>query len=213
MRKGISGAEYRLGVGPMSSEIIEAVFRCSEINAAPLMLIASKNQIDWDGGYVNNWNTKDYAVFLSKMKKDYSKSNVLICRDHCGPNFKSANSGIFDVYKTIDCDIENNFDLIHVDFSKQASDYEGVLNESRKAIEYIKETDNKVLIEVGTDENTGASFKDIEKIEKEVNFFKNFSPIMFYVAQTGSLVKEIEQAGKFNESYAEKVAKTLGGGD
>lgn len=47
-------SRYKLGIGALSSEIIEAVFRYSNNNLIPLMLIASKNQIDWDGGYVNN---------------------------------------------------------------------------------------------------------------------------------------------------------------
>ena len=40
-----------------------------------------------DGGYVNNWNTKDYSKFILKMKKKYKNSKVKVCRDHCGPGF------------------------------------------------------------------------------------------------------------------------------
>ena len=51
----------KIGIGPMSSEVIEAVYKYSSINNKELMLIASKNQIDHNGGYVNNWNTKEYS--------------------------------------------------------------------------------------------------------------------------------------------------------
>lgn len=198
---------FKLGIGPMSEEVVEAVFRYSDLKSIPLMLIASKNQIDWDGGYVNNWDTKRYSNFLALMKKKYEKSNVLICRDHCGPGFKSVDTK--DVYKTIDCDIENNFDLIHVDFSKHCSNHREVLTESKRAIEYIKKANSKILIEVGTDENTGSDFKDIKKIKKEVDFFTSISPIMFYVTQTGSLVKEINQVGKFELKYTQEISKLL----
>ena len=36
----------KIGIGPMSSEVIEAVYKYSSINNKELMLIASKNQID-----------------------------------------------------------------------------------------------------------------------------------------------------------------------
>lgn len=59
-----------LGIGPMSSEVIESVYKYSAINNQPLMLIASKNQIDHSSGYVNNWNTKQYSLFLKSIKKN-----------------------------------------------------------------------------------------------------------------------------------------------
>ena len=46
----------KLGVGPMSTEVIEAVFRYSTLNRKPIMLVSTKNQIDHKHGYVNNWN-------------------------------------------------------------------------------------------------------------------------------------------------------------
>ena len=58
-----------LGIGPMSSEVIEAVFRYSNYYRKPLMLIASKNQIDWRGGYVNGWKTENYKSFIDQMRQ------------------------------------------------------------------------------------------------------------------------------------------------
>ena len=57
----------KIGIGPMSSEVIEAVYRYSATNNKELMLIASKNQIDYKSGYVNNWSTKDYSKFLKNL--------------------------------------------------------------------------------------------------------------------------------------------------
>ena len=63
----------------------------------------------------------------------YKNAKVKICRDHCGPGF-NGKQNINDVYKTIDSDIENDFDLIHVDFSKAKKNYKQILKLSKEAI-------------------------------------------------------------------------------
>jgi len=200
----------KLGVGPMSSEIIEAVFRYSNYHRKEIMLIASKNQIDYNKGYVNNWSTKEYMNFVSEMKKNYPNSQVKICRDHCGPGFNGT-SDLGDSYKTIKDDIENGFDLIHVDFCKFEGSKEEMLNETKKAIEYCLKLNPKISLEIGTDENTGTNYNtpNLKEIEEEVNFFKSFCSPEFYVVQTGSLIKEIGQIGSFNKSFVGEIGYSL----
>src|SRR3989344_7135550 len=193
----------KLGVGPMSPQIVEAVFAYSQNHRAPLMLIASKNQIDWDGGYCGNWTTKEYAEYLKTMKRQYSKAQVFACRDHLGPGFK--NDDLSDVYKTMDADIENGFDLIHVDFCHFKGSRKELLAQSKKAIEYIISKKPGMLLEVGTDENSGAFLNDVEAIEKDMEFFSAVAPLQFFVVQTGSLVKEQNQIGRFNAEFIAKV--------
>ncbi|MCD4706070.1 hypothetical protein K8R61_03245 [bacterium] len=192
-----------LGIGPMSSEIIEAVFSFSEKENKSLMLIASKNQIDWDRGYVNNWNTEEYMEYIEEMKKKYLKSQVYICRDHCGPGFKNDN--LDDVSNTIDSDIENNFDLIHIDFCLFKGSRKDILNKSKRAIEYIHKKNSNILIEIGTDENSGDFLDDTHRIEEEMKFFSGLKNIVFYVVQTGSLIKEVNQVGNFNKNFIKKI--------
>lgn len=205
-----STIKARLGIGPMSSEIIESVFMVSEEEKDQIMLIASKNQIDYNGGYVNNWSTKEYMDFLREMQIKYPKSDVLTCRDHCGPGF----NGVYDLedtYKTIREDIANGFDLIHVDFCHHKGSREAKLEESKKAIEYALKLKPSILFEIGTDENTGANLgeEDLSRIKKDVEFFKKFCEPSFYVVQTGSLVKENYQAGRFNLSFVRKSYEML----
>ena len=118
------------------------------------MLIASKNQIDYSGGYVNGWTTSKYSNNLSELNK-YPYSNVVSCRDHCGPGF-NGNFDIKDTYNTIESDIENNFDLIHIDFCHYKGDNNERLLES-KAIELCHKLNKDILIEIGTDENLGTN--------------------------------------------------------
>lgn len=199
-----------LAIGPMSLESVEAVFRYSHFHRKQLMLIASKNQVDWDGGYVNNWTTKKYMGYVEEMRKSYPQANVLICRDHCGPGF-NGNHDLKDVYNTIEDDIKNGFDLIHMDFCHFKGTYKEQLKESKKAIQYMLSIKPDILIEVGTDENVGTNYSlsNLEEIEKEIDFFKDFCKPDFYVVQTGSLVMEINQAGSFNKDFAKKASGLL----
>lgn len=199
-----------LAIGPMSSEIIEAIFRYSHYNRKELMIIASKNQIDYNGGYVNKWTTGEFMEFVKVIREKYPHSNVKICRDHCGPGF----NGIYDLqdaYKTIEEDIKNGFDLIHIDFCNFKGSKEEQFVESRKAIEYCYKLNPRIMIEVGTDENTGTNFgpMNLSEIEKEINFFTQFCNPEFYVVQTGSLVKEINQVGNFNDEFTKKISQIL----
>ncbi len=206
--------ESNLGIGPMSSEVIEAVFRYSHFHRKQLMLIASKNQIDYSGGYVNGWDTKEYCNFLNMMKNKYNFSDVKNCRDHCGPGF-NGNMNLKDTYKTIESDIENNFDLIHIDLCHFEGTNQERLDESKKAIEHCLKLNNNIAIEIGTDENLGAkySFNSIKEIEDEVNFFKNFFNPEFFVVQTGSLVMEINQVGSFNQDFIKKCKDIINQND
>jgi len=198
----------KLGIGPMSPEIIESVFHYSQKNKTQLMLIASKNQIDYNGGYVNNWNTEQYMNFVKSLKIKYPESDVVICRDHCGPGF----NGIFDLedtYNTIRSDIENGFDLIHIDFCHFKGSKEEMLAESKKAIEYCKSLNPNIKIEIGTDENTGKFYDSPSEILEDLNFYLDFIKPDFYVVQSGSLVMEINQVGSYNDDFMKEVSEVL----
>ena len=199
-----------LGIGPMSPEIIEAVYRYSNYMRKPLMLIASKNQIDHSGGYVNKWTTKEYSEFLRTMKEKYPQSSVTICRDHCGPGF-NGNHDLDDVYKTIKADVENGFDLIHIDFCHMKSERNYVLDEAKKAIEYCISLNPQIKLEIGTDENmaTHYSLANLNEIENEIDFFTTFCKPEFFVVQTGSLVKEIDKVGNFNKDFVKEISDKL----
>lgn len=210
MKKKIELGSRKIGIGPMSSEVIEAVYKYSSINNKDLMLIASKNQIDYNKGYVNNWNTSEYSNFLKKLKKKYRNSNVKICRDHCGPGF-NGNYSLKDVYKTIESDIENNFNLIHIDFSKAKKNYNKILSLSKDAILYAKEINPKIEIEIGTDENFAQKLSsiNIKEFISEMDFFLNFMDPKYFVVPTGSLVMEDKQFGFFNYKFIKSIYKRL----
>jgi len=194
----------------MSAETVEAVFRFSHFRRKQLMLIASKNQVDYKGGYVNNWTTAQYMEFVRQMRKDYPNSDVLICRDHCGPGFNGIDD-LADVYATIEEDIKQGFDLIHIDFCHFKGNREQMLAESKKAIEHCLKLNPDILLEIGTDENAGTKYSvsNLREIEEELDYFKAFCSPELYVVQTGTLVGEINQIGNQNLKFAKEVGDML----
>ena len=64
-----------LGVGPMSLNIVDATIELSDEYDVPIILIASRRQIDsseFNGGYVNNWSTDAYSEYVNKNCKSNS---------------------------------------------------------------------------------------------------------------------------------------------
>ena len=200
----------QLAIGPMSPEAVEAIFRYSGYHRRELMCIPSKNQVDYAGGYVNGWTTRDFAGFVGRMRAQYPESRVLVCRDHCGPGF-NGQVDIADTYRTIDADIENGFDLIHIDFCHHPGNREQRMDAARKAIQHCLAQKPELLLEIGTDENEGMNFSisTMAELEEEIAFFKEWCSPRFYVVQTGSLVMEMRQVGTFNSGFLGEVAGCL----
>lgn len=189
-----------LAIGPLSNEIIEAVFAYSHDHSVELMLIASRNQIDVHGGYVNDWTTADYRSYIAEMRLKYPLSKVLVCRDHCGPGFKDKiKDDLQSTYETVEEDIRCGFDLIHIDLCRADLSQEDKINESKKIMEFGKKINTNIMFEVGTDENDGQNFANVEVVESNIKSILEVAKPEFYVLQTGSLIKEAKQVGHFEK--------------
>ena len=52
-------------IGPMSKNIVDAIIEfCNETNNK-IGLIPSRRQVERDGGYVNNWSTKEFSEYVN----------------------------------------------------------------------------------------------------------------------------------------------------
>jgi hypothetical protein len=74
-----------LGVGPMSKNCVDATIELANTYEIPIMMIASRRQIDsedFGGGYVNNWSTERFAEYVIDRDK---KGKIILARDHGGP--------------------------------------------------------------------------------------------------------------------------------
>ena len=183
---------FRLGFGPMSREVITAICNYTHDTKRPLMIIASRNQVDAETGYV--MTTPELRELLNTLSTDY----VWMCRDHCGPYFLDSEKGLSlkdaveATKKTIAYDIEQGFDLIHIDTSRVDDTY-GVAEELFK---FCIDLNPNIRFEFGTEENVGVAAGAI-KYKNDVAFAKNIPNLEFVVAQTGSLCHEDHQAGTF----------------
>ena len=172
------------------------------------MIIASRNQVDAESGYV--MTTPQIREQLSTLPTDY----IWMCRDHCGPYFLDAekNLSLRDAVeatkKTIAYDIEQGFNLIHIDTSRVDDTY-GIAEELFK---FCLDLNPNIQFEFGTEENVGVAAGAI-KYKNDVAFAKNIPNIQFVVAQTGSLCHEDHQAGGFETATVKElvgVANTNG---
>ena len=193
---------FKLGFGPMSFLINDILGRYSRDRQEPLMVIASRNQIDANSGYV--MTTKELVSQMSPLKSEY----LMLCRDHCGPYFLdiekslSIEKAIEATKKTIACDIENGFDLMHVDTSRCQDPY----RVADKLINFCLRLNPNLKFEFGTEENIGV-IAGITKYQEDVKFASQYPNMVFVVAQTGSLTMENRQVGSFDCAVARKLVQ------
>jgi fructose/tagatose bisphosphate aldolase len=191
---------FKLGFGPMSREIVDSICDYTVSNKQFLMIIASRNQVDATSGYV--MNTKE----LTRLVSSYDRTNLWLCRDHCGPYFLdneknlSQEKAIEATKKTIAQDIESGFDLIHIDTSRCDDTY----NTAEELIKFSLDLNPAIKFEFGTEENIGVA-AGLLKYKKDVKFAKQFPNMRFVVAQTGSLVMEDNQVGELNVDVVKEL--------
>lgn len=184
---------FKLGLGPMSYRINDILARYAKDTQRPLMFIASRNQVDADSGYV--MTTKQLADQVNPLRSEY----MMLCRDHCGPYFLDVEKslGLRDAVeatkKTIAGDIENGFDLIHIDTSRCDDPY----RVADELFNFCLKLNPNIKFEFGTEENVGVA-AGIKKYKDDVHFASQFPNMEFVVAQTGSLTMEDRQVGSFD---------------
>lgn len=184
--------DFKLGFGPMSSMITEILLEYANRKQRPLMIIASRNQVDSDNGYV--MTTEQLGQYYLRHFSHYA----ILCRDHCGPYFLDVERGLSETQaieatkKTIAADIEHGFGIIHIDTSRCSDPYKT----AEELIKFTLRLIPTVYFEFGTEENIGVA-AGIKKYIADVNFASKYPNMKFVVAQTGSLTYEDHQAGSF----------------
>ena len=224
-----------LGIGPMSTNLLQASFELARDNDFPLMFIASRNQVDADelgGGYVNGWNQERFNHDIKKVANEVGFDGLYyLCRDHGGPwqrdNERNAHlpeeEAMELAKQSYVADIENGFDLLMIDPTKDPFEIgkviplDVVLRRTVDLIQYcederIKRNIPAIGYEVGTEETNGGltsteKYREfIEKLEKELNE-RNLPMPTFIVGQTGTLTRKTEQVGTYNFRNAYDLAK------
>jgi len=207
-----------LGVGPMSVNCVDATIELANDYEIPIMLIASRRQIDakeFNGGYVNNWTTEQFADYVINHDK---KGKVILARDHGGPwqnpieieKKLSLRRSMESAKASYKADIEAGFQILHIDPSIDIHgepSIDDILDRVFELYEYCwgyaQSLGKKVLFEIGTEEQSGSTnmINDLEYILASVLKFckKNSSPLpLFFVIQNGTRVMETRNVGSYD---------------
>jgi hypothetical protein len=207
-----------LGVGPMSKNCVDAAIELAHQYKAPLMLIASRRQIDseqFGGGYVENWTSKQFANYVTEKDVD---NNIILARDHGGPwqnelekiqnmDLKDAMQSAKDSYRA---DIDAGFHMLHIDPSVDIHAKPNVDQILERVYElydfccsYAKQKKQDIIFEIGTEEQSGSNNTQEEleyTLEQMRKFCKlnNFPYPSFVVIQAGTRVMETRNVGSFD---------------
>jgi hypothetical protein len=214
-----------LAVGPMSKNCVDATVELSNSHSIPIMLIASRRQIDskvFGGGYVNGWDTAAYSRYVQDKDK---KKLIFLSRDHGGPwqnniekqkkfTLKQAMSSAKESYM---CDIDSGFKFIHIDTSMSLKGTEG---NKKKCMDrlfefyefchmYSKKKKRDIFFEIGTEEQSGTTNtqEELEETLNETIKFCNknkFKKPTFVVIQSGTRVMEMKNVGSFDLPFRVK---------
>jgi len=207
-----------LGVGPMSVNCVDATIELANEHAVPILMIASRRQIDsaeFGGGYVNNWTTDDFARYVIDKDK---KGKILLARDHGGPwqsikeneeklglrrAMESAKSSYF-------ADINAGFQVLHIDPSIDIHgnpSTDEVLDRVFDLYEFCwsqaQQVRQEIIFEVGTEEQSGSTNSQ-EELDYTLHAIKKFCmqnkipQPTFVVVQCGTRVMEMRNIGSFD---------------
>jgi len=216
-----------LGVGPMSLNCVDAAIELANEYRVPLMLIASRRQIDskeFGGGYVNNWDTLSFADYVIDRDK---QAKIILARDHGGPwqseNEKSMGLSLRRAMESAKesyrADIDAGFQMLHIDPSIDIytrPDIDEVLDRIYELYEfcwsYAQRKGHEIIFEIGTEEQNGSTNTQ-EELEYTLEQMKRFCTRnqfpypSFVVVQTGTRVMESSNIGSFDSPM--RVANEL----
>ncbi|MFR8061590.1 MAG: class II D-tagatose-bisphosphate aldolase non-catalytic subunit, partial [Lancefieldella rimae] len=224
-----------LGIGPMSSNLLQAAFELGRDDDFPLMFIASRNQVDCDdlgGGYVNGWDQKRFSADIAAIAQKVGFDGLYyLCRDHGGPwqRDEERNAHLPEdeamelARKSYLADMLNGFDLLMIDPTKDPFEIGKVIPLDvvlRRTVDLIEWCEKErvarglpeIGYEVGTEEtNGGLTSTDkyhtfIERLKDEL-VARGLPMPTFIVGQTGTLTRLTKQVGHYDFEAAYSLAK------
>jgi tagatose-1,6-bisphosphate aldolase non-catalytic subunit AgaZ/GatZ len=212
----------QLGVGPMSKNCVDAAIELAHEYDVPLMLIASRRQVEClelGGGYANNWDTFSFAEYV--RKKDPQRT-VLLARDHGGPWQHPKESQLFtqveDAMESAKLsflrDIEAGFQILHIDpvisVGGGAITLEWIMDKVFELYAYCMDVaralGREIIIELGTEEQQEEPLEDPRNLamllDGVIEFCdkRGYPRPAFMVVQTGTKVMARRNVGVFPSS-------------
>jgi hypothetical protein len=181
-------------IGPMSKNVVDSIIEFCNKNNHSIGLIPSRRQVEHNGGYVNNWTTKDFSSYVLR-KTD----KIILKRDHAGPG-----QGAFDDDGIIslinDC---KYLEYIHIDPWKKHSDLTAGINSTISLIKMCYAINPKTKFEIGTEQ--AIRYFSVEELETLIVSLKKhlsrseYKNIEYLVIQSGTSLKGVAQTGQYDK--------------
>ena len=179
-------------IGPMSKNVVDAILEFTEETGNSIGFIPSRRQVEFNGGYVNNWTTEQFSKYVNK--------NAIIKRDHAGPGQGYIeDEGFRSLIE--DCKYLN---IIHIDPWKKYPKYKEGLQWTISMINFCYIHNPNIEFEIGTEEairrfepkELNQLVKDLkEKLQNKV-----FQQIKYLVIQSGTSLKGNINTGEYDKS-------------
>jgi len=190
----------KIFIGPMSKNIVDSIIQVVNEGDMAIGMIPSRRQVEYNGGYVNNWKTNEFINYV-RRKTD----RVLLERDHGGPMQGYKNDDGLESYKE---DSLCGFDIIHVDPFKKYSDIDMAAQYTIGNIIFCNHYNNNCYYEVGTEE--GIRKYSHEELDEFLNIlYKQLGPlferIKFAVIQSGTKLQSGKNISKIDEEKCSKM--------
>lgn len=197
----------RIFIGPMTKNVVDGAIQFENKTKLPIAFIPSRRQVDYDGGYVNNWTTSEFTQYVR------AKSHAIIVRDHAGPlQGKTDDDGILSLLE--DC---KHMDVIHIDPWKLHKELLSGTNATCELIKQCHAVNPNVKFEVGTEQSI-RNFEIVEleyllsELKKSLNT-EEFSKVKYLVIQSGTSLSGNNQTGNYSDQRLREmlgVAKKYG---
>lgn len=180
-------------IGPMSKNVVDSIIEFCNETGNNIGLIPSRRQVEYNGGYVNNWTTNIFADYVNRKS-----NNISLQRDHSGPGQgQYEDSGFLSLIN--DCKYLN---LIHIDPWKKYPTFNEGLEWTIEMIECCYALNPKIQFEIGTEEAI-RRFEAYELADLMHQLQSRLSPriynqIKYLVIQSGTSLKGTNQTGTYD---------------
>ena len=181
--------DIKFFIGPMSKNVVDSIIEFQNLSSKKVGIIPSRRQVDFLGGYSNNWTTEELAKY---------STDLIIMRDHGGPGQGAEED---DGYLSLEHDCKY-FDYIHIDPWKKYSSFTEGSKWTLEMIRFCLSKNSEIKFEVGTEEAI-RKFEPKE-LEKLLIFLKSnlskdeFLQIKYLVIQSGTSLSSNQNTGNFD---------------
>ena len=190
--------------GVISKIQVDTIINYSLEYENDVTFIPSRRQIEYNGGYVNNWTTKQFYEYVKTLNP-----KIKIERDHGGPGQGLVDDDGFESLEE-DC---KYFDLIHIDPWKKYQNLNNGIKWTIDMINFCYSLNPNIEYEIGTEEAIRPF--TVEELETIIISIKNnlkehiYKKIKYCVVQCGNGLCNGKNSGIFDKNKLKNMIELV----